>query len=259
MVNKLDLTGIILAGGKSTRLSFNKIKLSYYGIPLFIIQAIRLSYFCSEILIVVSSENKFYIQKELSNLVNCKKILILEDEKIEGINLYSSIGPIMGLYTGLKHASNIYSFVLAFDMPFIEYKFLNFLVDKLKLQLNYAKIKNIKKVKSHKEICKVKEQQFNIPFDAMIVKTLKGFEVLSGIYSKNCLSAIYENIILNNFKISEIFNKIEIKIIYQKELEENGIDLMNFFNINNYEDLKRYKNFCLNYKIGCENFDGKIK
>ncbi len=255
----MDLTGIILAGGKSSRLGFNKIGLEIFGIPLFIIQAIRLSFFCSEILIVVSSKNQLYVQKELKKFGDYKKILIIKDEKIKGVNLYSSIGPIMGLYTGLKHASNIYSFVLAFDMPFIEYKFLNFLVNRLKLEFNYAKSENIQKSSNREEIFKVKEQQFNIPFDAMIVKTLKGFEVLSGIYSKNCLNAIYENIILNNFKISEIFNKINLKIIQQNELEENGIDLINFFNINNYEDLEKYKNICLNYKIGCENFDNKIK
>ena len=63
----MKISGIVLAGGKSSRLGFNKLEIKVGNIPLFIDIAVKLSYFCSEILLSTSAENSQDIKDELKN------------------------------------------------------------------------------------------------------------------------------------------------------------------------------------------------
>lgn len=233
---KKDLTGILLAGGKSRRLGFNKIEIRIDKIPLFIDQIFKLSFFCNEILISASENNYEFIYNELiriedyytryyyfCNLREMPPVRIIKDKAIPD-NPFKSLGPISGIESGLEYAKNPYSFVVAFDMPFITFKLLSLLED-------------------------VRNSQSK-PKDAFIIKTEKGYEALCGIYSKNCLNLIRKNISKKIYKISGIFldadtmfipaNKVNIKpdnhIINFYELNNQIIDSLNFFNINTADD-----------------------
>ena len=241
--NQLELTGIILTGGRSTRFGFNKLEVKIGKVPLFIDQIFKLGFFCREILLITSSRNRHFILKELEKIeyyrkfyrsvdFNIPEISVMEDDEIEA-EKYDiketrvSRGPIIGLYTGLKNAENLYSIVLAFDMPFISEKALNLLISTLRDRNG-------------------KHQQSGIadtgkePYDAVIIKTAKGYEVLCGLYSKKCVNAFKENIITGNFKISDAFNILNIKIISESLLLKKGIDDLNFFNINNTHDYYKF-------------------
>ena len=250
---KKDLTGVILAGGKSIRLGFNKIQIKINTIPLFIDQIFKLAFFCNEILISTTDNNYEFVENELSKLNNysdyylevCSKdkipsINIIKDEfEVNELNCNTfgsvkahtisnkaeNIGPINGIYSGLNQAKNFYCIFLAFDMPFISYNLLSLLSD--------MKSKNNKKK------------------DVYIINSKKGYEALCGIYSKNCINIISKNIMEKNYKISEIYPFINIELInldkINSKLKDYKIDNLNFFNINTKNDYdifsKLYDNF----------------
>ena len=241
---KKDLTGVILAGGKSIRLGFNKIQIKINTIPLFIDQIFKLSFFCNEILISTTDNNYKFVENELSKLNNysdyypevCSKekipsVNIIKDEfevnKLRHIvsNKVENIGPINGIYSGLNQAKNFYCIFLAFDMPFISYNLLSLMSD--------MKSKNNKKK------------------DVYIINSKKGYEALCGIYSKNCINIVSKNIMEKNYKISEIYPFIKIELIaldkINRKLKDCKIDNLNFFNINTKSDYdifnKLYDNF----------------
>ena len=233
---EMDLTGILLAGGKSRRLSFNKIEVRIDKIPLFIDQIFKLSFFCNEILISASEDNYKFINNELSriedyytryyhfcNLREIPPVRIIKD-KDRPDNSFKGMGPISGIESGLEYARNLYSLVIAFDMPFITYNLLYLLEE-------------------------IRGSQSK-PKDAFIIKTEKGFEALCGIYSKNCLNVIEKNIEKKVYKISEIFHDIDTRFILLNKLNvktnnhnlnfyklnNRRIDNLNFFNINTVDD-----------------------
>ena len=220
-----DLTGVILTGGNSIRLGFNKIQIKINTIPLFIDQIFKLAFFCDEILISTTDNNYEFVENELSKLNNysdyyrevCSKenipsINIIKDEF--EVNEQKNIGPINGIFSGLNQAKNFYCMFLAFDMPFISYNLLNFLSD--------MKSKNNKKK------------------DAYIINSKKGYESLCGIYSKNCIDTISKNIMGKNYRISGIYPLIKIELItldkINSKLKDYKIDNLNFFNINTKSD-----------------------
>jgi molybdopterin-guanine dinucleotide biosynthesis protein A len=85
---KNDLTGLILAGGKSSRMGKDKALIEYNGKPQAIYLADLLSNYCKEVLI---SRNK-----EQEELPQCDYEIIYDDENIE------NQGPLTGLISAIK-------------------------------------------------------------------------------------------------------------------------------------------------------------
>lgn len=111
METKNKITGIILSGGKSTRMGKNKAFIEIEGVP--IIQRIHTLFkeLFQEIIIVTN-------QKELFSNFDSK---ILND-------LLPNKGVVGGLYTGLFFSNYTYSFCVACDMPFIKKSLVQYLI-----------------------------------------------------------------------------------------------------------------------------------
>ena len=108
---KKDMTGIILAGGKNSRMGTNKAFLEINGIRLIDnILAIYQKIF-SEIIIVTNDPLSY---TEFSDTI------IVTD-------IYKEKGALGGIYTGLFYATFDYSFVAACDMPFLNEDFIIYL------------------------------------------------------------------------------------------------------------------------------------
>lgn len=280
---KVNLTGIVLAGGKSSRFGFNKLKIKVDTVPLFIDQIFKLSFFCDEIIVSTSKSNYPTLFSELNKIRTYQKkynfekiqasnlkidfnefakknsafqnIRIISDESdVDNLNTSNSLnitnsekitpshkgkGPVIGIYTSLANASYFYSIIVAFDMPFISYNLLKSLV--------YESGINTEEPSSSEPA--TISYDYSKKRDAYIIKTEKGFEVLCGLYSKNCLGILKENIGKQKYKISDIFNYLDIEIISINKLKQNGIDSLNFFNINRLEDYHRFKNLWQNKNI----------
>ena len=106
-----SVTGMILAGGASSRMGRNKALIELEGQPLIarVVQALRP--LADDILIVANDP------QPLSFL----NLPIIPD-------ITPGYGPLMGLYSGLKGASGELAVMVAVDMPFLTPDFLRFLL-----------------------------------------------------------------------------------------------------------------------------------
>lgn len=221
----MKFSGIILAGGESTRFDYNKIKIKIGKVPLFIDQIFKLNFFCDEIIVVSNLKNYKIILNEFNNIKKYYKFyfqeknkiiapikIVLDDDSLTNNN-FQSVGPIAGIFTGLKEANNQYSIIQAFDMPFTSYNLFSLLISK------------------------------NDPehIDAVMIKTQKGVEVLCAIYSKKCIEVILQNIKNKKYKITEILPYLNVHFISEKELESYKVDQLNFFNVNSEIDNYNFK------------------
>lgn len=237
----MDISGIVLAGGKSIRLGFDKTLLKIGNIPLFVDTAIKLSFFCSEIIISSSIENFGTISGELKKFKKYLKEYKLENNKVPLIKIvidldYSgekklqNAGPLKGIYSALLESENYYSFICASDMPFLSYNMMETLV-------KYTETSETKK-------------------DVVVLKTKKGFEALSAIYSRKCIKMIEENLNEGVFKVSDIFPYQNTLVLGEEIIKKYKIDKLNFFNINTIADYAFLQN---KYNVQKELFPGYWK
>ncbi|MBI1921312.1 MAG: formate dehydrogenase accessory sulfurtransferase FdhD [Geobacter sp.] len=96
------VTGVILAGGASTRMGSNKALLPYQGGRF--IEAIyrKMSGLFEEVILVTNSPDQY-------GFLPCRKVT----------DLVPGMGPLAGIHSGLCHSSNPRIFVTACDMPYL--------------------------------------------------------------------------------------------------------------------------------------------
>jgi molybdopterin-guanine dinucleotide biosynthesis protein A len=97
----MNITGVIMAGGKSSRMGKDKGLLLFRGNPLVQYAIDLLKPFCSGLFI--STANEAYAQFGIP--------LVKDD--------IPDCGPMGGIYSALKASNTNYIFVLACDMPFV--------------------------------------------------------------------------------------------------------------------------------------------
>ena len=115
MNNSQRVTGIILAGGKSSRLGRDKAWEDVGGQRIIdrVIGTLQSS--CDEVLIIGD-------RPERQNELSLPKCIQYRSAELEGR------GSIGGLYTGLKASDTLWSLVVACDMPFISRELIRFML-----------------------------------------------------------------------------------------------------------------------------------
>jgi len=112
---KKNITGIILAGGKNSRMGINKAFLEIDGKRLIdIILSIYQRIF-SEIIIVTN--DPFPYREFLDTIIVT--------------DIYKEKGSLGGIYTGLFYAVNDYSFIAACDMPYLNKDFILYMIEQI--------------------------------------------------------------------------------------------------------------------------------
>lgn len=111
MINKTNITGIILSGGKSSRMGTDKGFLKLNGKTFIEASIDALKPLVSKIIII--SNNAAY------DVFKFKRI---EDE-------IENSGPLAGVYTGLKHSITEYNLILSCDIPLINTEVLKLLIE----------------------------------------------------------------------------------------------------------------------------------
>lgn len=101
--NKAILNGLILAGGKSTRMGEDKALIKYHGIPQVEYQKNLLSGFC---------DKTFLSVKEKRNQNNTYDIDLIEDT-------YLGLGPFGGILSAFRYDPNKAWLSLACDLPYL--------------------------------------------------------------------------------------------------------------------------------------------
>jgi molybdopterin-guanine dinucleotide biosynthesis protein A len=108
---KSNITGIILAGGKNSRMGTNKAFLEIDGTRLIEKTIYIYRELFSEI-IIVTNDPLSYLEFTGATLVT---------------DIYKGKGALGGIYTGLFYSRNPYAFVSACDMPYLDKEFIEYL------------------------------------------------------------------------------------------------------------------------------------
>jgi molybdopterin-guanine dinucleotide biosynthesis protein A len=111
----LETSCIVLAGGKSLRLGYDKVLETIGNTSLLERVISRVSLLSSEVIIVTANEPTNL------ELVDYPKQRILCDT-------YPGKGPIGGIYTGLATSTSFYNLVVASDMPFLNQNLLHYMI-----------------------------------------------------------------------------------------------------------------------------------
>ncbi|MCP4553001.1 MAG: molybdenum cofactor guanylyltransferase [Bacteroidetes bacterium] len=101
-MNKDEITGIILAGGKSSRMGTDKGLLDFNGKKLVETAVGLLSQVCGNIIISANSTNYDFVGYP-----------VVKD-------IYPNSGPMGGIYSALKESTTKHNLVLSCDMPLIK-------------------------------------------------------------------------------------------------------------------------------------------
>ena len=104
------ITGIILAGGKSSRFGSNKALAKFNGIPLIELVINVLGRIFKKLMIITNSPLEY----------SYLKIPLYQD-------LVKDLGPVGGIYTGLDALNDDWAFFCACDMPFINEELIRYI------------------------------------------------------------------------------------------------------------------------------------
>ncbi len=200
------MTGIILSGGKNLR--FNQVNKAFLKIGSEtiienIIKKFKLLF--NEILIVTNAIEPFkYLNYQLSNY----SIRIVKD-------IIPDKGSLGGIYSGLVNSKSEYNFIVACDMPFINIKLVNYLLEHV--------------------------DGYDIVIPRLNDRSLpnNGFETLHAVYCKSCIGHIEKQIRDGNLKIIDFFSEVKVKEITEDIIKQFDLQLLSFFNINTEDDYQK--------------------
>jgi molybdopterin-guanine dinucleotide biosynthesis protein A len=190
--SKKQVSCIILAGGKGSRIGQEKAFIKIGERTIIEEQISSLSKIFYEIIIVTNNQSKF--KKMGAKVVT---------------DIIPDLGPLGGLYSGLSVSSNIHSFLIACDMPFISLELIKYMTDN------------------------IEENDIIVPLST------RGIETLFAFYSINCLETIKQQIELNNLKLLDILDFHRVKYVPQKEIKKFDPKELSFFNVNDQKDYEK--------------------
>lgn len=197
--NNINKTAVILAGGRSLRMGFDKQGLIINGRYLLEMLVGELSTVFDNI-IIISNNPEIYRDMELPETV------IITEDMIKGV------GPIGGIYTGLMYSTSRYAFFIACDMPHVS-------LDYIRYQMEL--------IKDNQEI------------SAVLSKKNGYLEPFHGFYSKDLIPSILGNIDQHNLKISEIFKMHKVICVEEHVVNMFSGNLEIFDNLNTTTDLEK--------------------
>ncbi len=107
-------TAIILAGGKSTRMGFDKqlINIGDTCITDYIITILKPMF---KNIIVVTNRPEIYKDPEMA---------VIED-------FYKGYGPLGGIHAGLLQSQSMYNYIIACDMPYVNIKYIDYMMKRI--------------------------------------------------------------------------------------------------------------------------------
>lgn len=111
----METNCIILAGGKSLRLGYDKVLETVGNRSLLQLVVSCVTPFTSEVIIVAVSE------PAIPQFTERSKLRIVTD-------IYPGKGPLGGIYTGLVTSTSFYNLVVASDMPFLNQALLRYMI-----------------------------------------------------------------------------------------------------------------------------------
>ena len=131
---------------------------------------------------------------------------------------YNVRSSLTGIHAGLFAAGNPHALVVACDMPFVQPRLVELLLEDIEPHI-----------------------------DVIIPRTSEGLEPLMAIYSKRCLKPIKAALIKKQLQILKILKQVRLKEVDESKLRRIDADLISFFNLNSPADLKVAENWLRRY------------
>lgn len=190
------VTGVILAGGKNSRIGLNKASLTL-GDKTFIEHiAAALNPFCGELIVISKEEEEFPYLTHSRVIPTISKV----------------VGPMAGVWMGLKAAQTEYVFCAACDIPFIHPGIVAEIIGAI------------------------------TPGIQAVVPRYNGYlEPLCAVYAQSCLDVIGHNLTEDSYSIQLLLDNLFIKEIAEDTLRKHDPEGYTFFNINHPEDYSKAK------------------
>lgn len=194
-----DLSAFVLAGGKSSRMGSDKAFLELNGSTL-LARTLRLAKAVTKNLSIVGTREKFEsIEREL-------QVPVIED-------VYRGQGPLAGIHAALRGTRTELNLVISVDMPFLESRFLEFLVTQAR------------------------------SCDAIVTvpRANGSFQPLCAVYRPQFREVAQRALDQGNNKIGALFSasEVSVRIIEEDEIRKLAFDPAMFHNLNTPEDLRR--------------------
>jgi len=190
-----DVSGVVLAGGRSRRYGENKALVKVHGVPLIerVIDVMRRIF--HRVIIITNTPDEYSYLK-----------LPMHQDIIKGL------GPLGGIYTGLRVIPDNAGFFVACDMPFLNRRLIRYLVE----------------IKSD--------------FDVVVPRMSGKMEALYALYGKGCQSKIESLIDTGIYQIFRFFPEVSVRYVDEDEVRIFDPDLRSFLNINRPEELNNFDN-----------------
>jgi len=195
----LDISCIVLAGGKGLRLGRDKVQeiVGNRNLLQWVVSQISsLNNDINDIIVVTASD------KTLLPFIDYTEVRIVTDT-------YPGKGALGGIYTGLAVSNSLYNLVVAGDMPFLNQTLLRYMV------------------------------QISAGFDVVVPQVGKLTEPLHAVYSKSCLAPIERLLNQGNIKVRALFDLVKVRYVDAGEIDRFDPKHLSFFNINTEADLAR--------------------
>ncbi len=190
---ELKANAIILAGGKNSRMEGqDKAFLEIAGRPLIELIIDKLRGLVKDIIVVTNRPERYAAYP-----------VKLASDDMPGV------GPLMGLYCGLKASSAKYNFVAACDMPFLNAGLVKYMIDN------------------------------SDAYDALVPEIDNQLHPLCGLYSRDCLPVIEEMLKQDRRDVRSIFPKLKVRYLAKEELAKFDPDLLSLVNINTKDEYKK--------------------
>lgn|SRR5579885_3682283 len=198
-----DITGIILAGGRSQRMGSNKALLPVPGQPsLTFVEhlASLLSACCSEVLLVARDEVSGREYLSFPGAHPSRRLIY---------DLEPDQGPLMGLSTGLLAAFSSHALVLAVDLPFVQPALLSWLC------------------------------AFPLTDEALVPRVQGIPQVLLARYPCSILPVIRECLQAGRRDPRALLERVPVRFLEEEQLREVDPELRSFVNINTPEEFRQ--------------------
>ncbi|MEI1279170.1 molybdenum cofactor guanylyltransferase [Leptospira venezuelensis] len=196
----IDSVGILLAGGKSSRMGRDKSFLSLKSQKFFLIESYKkLKFLCRNVRVSIREEQREEYSKHVPN------------EFLVSDSITDMEGPLQGIFSSFLDFQN-------------EPKIKNFLI--LAVDLPYMRIKTLARLYSEKEMIG----------SGVFYQTKEGIEPLCGLYSSDYLRFLFlefEKGVLNSFSPKTLIERGNPSLLSIPEMEKSS-----FINLNSPEDLK---------------------
>jgi molybdenum cofactor guanylyltransferase len=187
-----EVSAFVLVGGQSTRMGTDKALIELDGRPL-IARALAAARSVTPDVRILGSEQKFANYGD-----------VVEDQ-------FPNHGPLGGIHAALRASSAGLNLIVAVDMPFVEERFLQFLIDQSRR--TSAVVTVPRAAGNWQPLCAV----YRLPFADFAEHALQ--------QGKN--------------KIDPLFTLVELCIVEEAELEKQGFSREMFRNLNTPEELQQ--------------------